>query len=305
MRKIGRILSVLTALCLMLSLSAMAAEGSYTYTVRIFSGRQGTINGGEVITYTDLHYGDRVSFNQSSVQLNNNSKYYVKGIRESGKDNDTALTTASFTVTGDADYVVCYGLLGSSAAYTVRYVDASGSELAPSETYYGNVGDRPVIAYLYLEGYQPQAYNLTGELLADASQNVFTFTYTAVSGTAEPGQADQSAVGTAGTTGTAAAGADAAQGGGTGAGDAAAPSDGAAGGGTDSAQPEEIEDIRDEEIPRAAGEGDHSGGVLQEVTGFAREIPMPVKAAIGVAGAAVIGVLAWLLLIRRRRRDNE
>ena len=38
-------------------------------------------------------------------------------------------------------------------SYTVNYVDENGNELAPSRTYYGNVGDRPVVAYLYMDGY--------------------------------------------------------------------------------------------------------------------------------------------------------
>jgi hypothetical protein len=42
---------------------------------------------------------------------------------------------------------------------------------------HGNVGDKPVGASLYIEGYQPQAYNLTGTLQADESKNVFTFVY--------------------------------------------------------------------------------------------------------------------------------
>lgn len=180
MRKTRRFLSVLAAFCLILTASVpvLAANDDYTYTVRIYSGKQGTIDGGDVKEYTGLHYGERVSFYpQSAVTLNDNSKYYVRGLRESGKDNSESVAAASFTVTGDADYVVAYGLLGSAVQYTVRYVDANGAELLPSETFYGNVGDSPVIAYRFVEGYQPQAYNLTGELYADASQNVYTFTY--------------------------------------------------------------------------------------------------------------------------------
>ena len=180
MRKTRRFLSMLAAFCLILTASvpALAAEDDYTYTVRIYSGKQGTIDGSDVKEYTGLHYGERVSFYpQSAVTLNDNSKYYVRGLRESGKDNSESVAAASFTVTGDADYVVAYGLLGSAVQYTVRYVDANGAELLPSETFYGNVGDSPVIAYRFVEGYQPQAYNLTGELYEDASQNVYTFTY--------------------------------------------------------------------------------------------------------------------------------
>jgi hypothetical protein len=160
-------------------LSGLAVGSGYTYTVRFYSGQQGTFGGSEVVTYENLNYGDRVSFQQSSVTLKDGSKYYVKGIRESGKDNNTAVAT-SFVVTGDQDYVVAYGILGSAVAYTVQYQDANGATLAEPETYYGNVGDMPVIAYLYIEGYQPQAYNLTKTLSEDASENLFTFVYTPV-----------------------------------------------------------------------------------------------------------------------------
>ena len=158
--------------------AAFASDGGQTYKVRIFSGEQGTIYGGEVVEY-NLSYGDRVNFNFSSVSLNDNSKYYVKGIRESGRDNNT-LGLVSFTVDRDIDYVVAYGLLGDAVSYTINYQDAAGNILAPSETYYGNVGDKPVVAYLYIDGYQPQYYNLTMTLSDNAANNVFTFVYNAV-----------------------------------------------------------------------------------------------------------------------------
>ena len=43
--------------------------------------------------------------------LNENSKYYVKGIRLSGRDNNTVAQSA-FLVSGDQDYVVAYGIPG-------------------------------------------------------------------------------------------------------------------------------------------------------------------------------------------------
>lgn len=156
--------------------AADADDNGYLYTVRIYSGAQGSFNGSDFIEMT-VKPGSRVSFSQGDISLNDNSKYYVRGIREAGRDNDTTLAQASFEVEGDADYVVTYGILGDNVAYTVRYVDAAGNELAPTESFYGNVGDSPVLAYRYVEGYQPQAYNLTGTLLPDASQNVYTFVY--------------------------------------------------------------------------------------------------------------------------------
>lgn len=163
--------------------AASAEKEEYTYTVRFLAGAQGTIDGEESVVYTGLHYGDRIVFRQNRVQPGNDSKYYVRGIRESGKDNSTVTDAASFTVTGDADYVVAYGLRGDIVAYTVNYTDVNGNELAPSETYYGNVGDRPVVAFQYFDGWQPQAYNLTGTLQKNEGSNVFTFTYTRVEDT--------------------------------------------------------------------------------------------------------------------------
>lgn len=167
--------------------ASIPTEGAaYTYTVRFYSGQQGTFaDGRQMIIYKDLSYGSIVSFHHGGVALNDGSKYYVRGIRESGRDNNT-VSASSFTVTGDRDYVVAYGLRGDMAAYTVNYVDEKGTALAPADTYYGNVGDKPVVAFLYIDGYQPQAYNLTKTLVADESQNVFTFVYVAIA----PGEGD-------------------------------------------------------------------------------------------------------------------
>ena len=60
---------------------------------------------GDKIIVTGLEYGDVISCDaQGSVALNENSKYYVKGIRLSGRDNNTVAQSA-FLVSGDQDYV--------------------------------------------------------------------------------------------------------------------------------------------------------------------------------------------------------
>lgn len=134
------------------------------------------LEGGGCLVFEGLVPGQRVNFSSRMISLKDGSKYYVKGIRESGKDNNTVYYN-DFYVEGDRDYVVAYGILGDAVAYTINYEDTSGRSLAPSETYYGNVGDRPVVSYLYIEGYQPQAYNLIGRLSENAADNVFTFVY--------------------------------------------------------------------------------------------------------------------------------
>ena len=179
MKSLKKLLALLFCLCLIAGLSATAFADNYTYTVRVYAGAQGSFGSGDAKVYTVTRgYGDTFSFNaQSAVTLPADSKYYVKGIRESGKDNNT-VSNSAFYVTHDVDYVVAYGMKGSEVSYTVRYVTyPGGATLAPSRTFYGNAGDKPVIAYEYIEGYTPRYLNLTGTLSENAANNVFTFEY--------------------------------------------------------------------------------------------------------------------------------
>lgn len=75
------------------------------------------------------------------------------------------------------DYVVAYGIRGDTVSYRVRYQDTAGNALAADRTYYGNVGDKAVAAYLYMEGYTPQALSVAKTLSADETENVLTFVY--------------------------------------------------------------------------------------------------------------------------------
>ena len=228
------------------SQSTNANAFSYTYTVSFSAGGQGSINGGiqvrkasgngsavsieskgDKVVVNGLEYGDVISCDaQGNVSLNENSKYYVKGIRLSGRDNNTVAQSA-FLVSGDQDYVVAYGIPGELAEYTVNYVDANGNKLADSKTYYGNVGDEPVIAYLYIDGYIPSSYNQSGKLVSDASKNVFNFVYNrAATNMADNGNGGDNGAGANGAAGGAnGAGANGAAGGANGAG-----ANGAAGG---------------------------------------------------------------------------
>ena len=160
-----------------------AKAADTTYTVRVFSGERGSFSGkkiNEVKTFSGLKYDDKFSFKDHKLTKNSvtvmDKKYYVRGFRESGKDNNT-IYPETFKVTGDVDYVVAYGVAGSTVEYNVNYVDEDGNTLAPSETFYGNVGDKPVVAYEYIEGYFPQARNLTKTLSDNAANNSFTFVY--------------------------------------------------------------------------------------------------------------------------------
>ena len=352
LRKLFGFLLFLSLLALQFT-PVMAAEqvSAYTYTVRFFSGAQGTINGEEMVVHQNLQDGDRVTFNQRTVTLNDDSKYYIKGIRESGKDNNTANSRSSFSVSCDMDYVVVYGLLTDAVSYTINYVDQDGNTLAPSETYYGNVGDAPVIAYLYNEGYQPQAYNLTGVLQRNAADNVFNFVYrridTGTPGGGEPegnpttapatgpatqpttapttapagtpavqGAAPATAIPAPGTAGTAVEGAEGAETGeeapdAEGGGedeeanaDAEAPEGEAA---AENDEPEELQQIGDEEVP-LANLNDDGSGLFGLNDDFAERIgDFPLAAKIGICSAVLlaVGVAAWFLLIRNRKKQKE
>lgn len=289
---------------------------SYTYTVSFSAGGQGSINGGvqvrkasgngasvsvsakgDKIIVTGLEYGDVISCDaQGSVALNENSKYYVKGIRLSGHDNNTVAQSA-FLVSGDQDYVVAYGIPGELAEYTVNYVDTDGNKLAESRTYYGNVGDEPVIAYLYIDGYIPDSYNQTGKLSSNASENVFNFVYSRAA-------SSMAAAGNGANDNTAAGGNQAAAG---------AANNGAADGanaantivpdgqndpqdGIQAPQAQPNTDIADEQVPQAANDNKHD--IADEQVPLATMISesgMVVPLAIGALG--IVAILAIMIFV--------
>lgn len=198
MKKMYKIATVLLSFCFLLgSVPVSVKAEDYTYKVTIYSGKQGTftgipgnlVNGNNAtvsisddksaIVIDKLNPNDSVNMSEllTSVSLGSNSKYYVRGIKESGRDNSEKLNTLSFDVKEDQEYVVAYGIKGDQVAYTINYQDANGNKLADSQTFYGNVGDKPVVAYIYIDGYTPEYRNLTKTLSANAAENVFTFNY--------------------------------------------------------------------------------------------------------------------------------
>lgn len=284
---------------------AFASEDPYTYTVRVYSGAQGTFAGGaDCYTFPPLNAGAQVDFHQGDVKLNDDSKYYVRGWKLAGQDNDTATLFSSLPVNSDMDLVVCYGILGDNVGYTVRYVDAAGNELLPTESFYGNVGESPVLAYRYVEGYLPQAYNLTGELYADAAQNVYTFTYNPVAVpedvTVVTPTVVTPAAGAAAPAAAEGAGAPAAEG---------APAvavenqgeEAIADDGTPLAEPAEIENIRDDETPLASANSLARSDVLNEGAEMLFTPTVPVVI-LGVAFVIAVAITVFALLMYRKKQ---
>lgn len=281
-------------------------ETEYTYTVTLCSGNQGYFsdtNGitvdnhitgssyqiekesqGEKIKISGLKYGDRVMVRaQSCIQLKEDGKYYIGGIRESGRDNNTVGKSA-FVVESDQEYVAAYAIAGNMVAYTVNYQDANGNALSDSETFYGAVGDQPVVAFKYFENYRPQAYNLTKTLSSNEAENIFTFVYTT-----DTQSAANSA--NAGNDANAANNANAAD-------DANADNNQGADGNVnipDEETPQELVNLDDEETPLAD---------MQQKDEKTKRPAGNMPLLIGVASAAVAGLVALTVFALRRKKMN-
>lgn len=321
------LVSLLTGclLCGMLPVSAQASGSEpvklekYGYTITLSAGNKGLINGEEKVTVgSDIAYGEDenviVIFSTDYLTQNvsvTDDRYYVKGVRLSGRDNeeavsDSAVSSPVFVVTGDADYVVAYGVKGNQVAYTVQYQDAAGNTLAPSQTFYGNVGDKPIVAYQYIDGYIPQTLALTKTLSENAEENIFTFVYTpgdpgeivntVTDTTTVVGDPTIVTVVTGGAAAGGAGGAAGGAGGGAGAGDATTTID-------EEQTPQgtqEIVDLDEEETPQ----GDLD---IQEVNEeeTAKGLPLAFSVGIGaVAAVALICLVVWLMKGRKSGSDG-
>lgn len=306
------------------TMSVMADDTTpYTYKVTLSAGNKGTINGQNKIEQTNIASGSTVTFNLNDIQVTDD-KYYVKGIRLSGRDNNETLAAPSFTVDKDADYVVAYGIKGNMVAYTVNYQDASGKSLAESQTFYGNVGDKPVVAYRYVENYIPDALALTKTLSDNESENVFTFTYTpgatdrivettttvttTVPGTATPA----GAAGTTGATGTTRAAAG--TGTGTTAGDTAAggttaggtTTGGTAGGTTNADNSQDTTDdtttAPDEQTPKSLVDLDDEDTPKGNIDAKDKTSKTPIAAGIGIIVVAVAALAGLIVFLKKRAK---
>lgn len=308
---------------------ALAAEEEYTYTVRLYAGNQGVLTedgievssksasidfGRDCTEITGLKYGDAVYIRPQAAAASTDSRYYVRGVRRSGRDNSEA-EAPTFRVASDRDYVVAYGISGEMAAYTVNYLDLEGNQIMASDTYYGNIGERQYVSSRYVDGYQPQALNMVKTLSANEAENVFNFEYAPVTAPApaptptpapaapeapapaepeapapeEPGvdiQEEEVPLGGDLTANNANQGGEQDQTGENGEND------------QEEGQ-QEVRDLDDETVPLASGIGDNveQSGILM---GY-----MPVYIGIGAAAVAVLAVSAIYLKKRRRPAVNR
>ena len=186
-----RVAAVVIALCMIaaLALPALASEtgDTYTYTVRIFAGKQGTIDGKDVKEYS-VTPGQKlnVDWNELKKLIKvTDSRYEATGFRLSGKDNNLYPKTIAepIVVNSDMDFVVSYALKGSDIQYTIKYLEAgTNKELhkPATITYNGNEGEEFVPTYIYIDGYTPKDPVTTAVKLK--SGMTFTCYYTKITG---------------------------------------------------------------------------------------------------------------------------
>lgn len=309
--------------------SAAEQKEPYSYQITIYVGNQGTftdsrelqivdadnklVTDADIIVNADrtaivirnLDAGCRVTFQniQNDAVNLKDSRYYVKGIRKSGYDNSTVGIIER--VNQDQDYVAAYGMKGDTVAYIVNYQDAEGRMLAPSRTFYGNVGDRPVAAYLYIEGYEPKAYNLTKTLSQNEAENVFTFLYTPVArGGATGGKATEAETAGIETAGAGMTGAET-----TGVETAEAETAGTA---ADAKTQENSAELGNEDVPKEDPQDlvdlDEENVPLAKMFGLGALEDDAVKNLVGaivLSMAATAALMALLIIFMRRQKEIE
>ena len=162
--------------------NAEQAEQGYEYTITVYTGNVGRLSNGsgtkEVFTFKENVWVNLEDYGKAGKKVvpNNPDKYFVKGIRLAGRDNEE-LAALTFPATKDAMYCVVYGKNQNLTTYTVYYKDQQGKDLLPPKTFQCNINDKMVVSYAYIENYQPDAYNKTKTFTEDITKNTITFVY--------------------------------------------------------------------------------------------------------------------------------
>ena len=156
MKQGKKLLLILLAVIFVIGVFPVSAQAeNRQYVVRVSAGNKGTIPGYDNAPYSvTLPYGSTLPI-PDAVPADG---YYVKGIKESGKD--TFMT--GYRVTQDQDFIVVYGVKGREVRYVIRYLEyGTNTVLAEEQTFYADPGDKPVSSYIYIEGYQPYLRTIT------------------------------------------------------------------------------------------------------------------------------------------------
>ncbi len=184
MRKKYFIIFIMTAIVVLAAAATCSAAGSdYTYKVHVYTGNAGQFKDGSREKTFTLKPGENMpEINLSDITVTD-KKYYARGFRIAGHDNDevTGFTGLNHQAGTDASYEVAYGIKGSLVSYTVNYIDSNGKKLRSSDRYYGMPGDKPVVSYRYIDRYEADHAYVAKTLSKNEKDNVINLTYSAVS----------------------------------------------------------------------------------------------------------------------------
>lgn len=172
MKRLRSILITITSI-VMMCMYILPVKAAYSYKVTILAGLHGKVNGQDKVEITVAP--GAFWYPKDYTVTVDDPRFYFKGFQESGIE-DYGRGGAQ-AITKDTVFVARYGIAGKTVEYTVRYVDAAGNPLIAADTFYGNVGDKPVVSYRYIPGFVPNANNMTKTLSENKVDNVFTFTY--------------------------------------------------------------------------------------------------------------------------------
>ena len=172
--KLAALATLLASVFVAFALVVPALADEYQYTVRVFSGNRGTF-AAEPVTVT-VPKGTSLNLYDMATATVTDSKYIQIGFRRSG--TDSLLGNGQINgIAEDMDFVVAYGVEANMVPYTLQFVEyGTGRQLAEPKTFYGGVGEKPVAAFEYIEGYRPLYLAITGTLHED-EDNVWTFEY--------------------------------------------------------------------------------------------------------------------------------
>ncbi len=315
--KMKRITTIVLASCLTICLASPAFAAPYDYTVKVSGGTQGEYTGS---ASQKIPAGETWGPSTDDITVTDD-KYYVKGFHLSGQDEPVG----AIPITEDTTFVASYGIKGSeTVSYTIHYVDEAGATLAEDATYYGNVGDKPVVGYRDIEGYLPRdTYNVTWTLTGNGDEYSFVYipantteTVTNEVTNTVTGEGETVTVAGAGTAAGTATGAAGTTTGATGAAGGAAAG-GAAAGDAGAAGPADIVDLDDQDVPLAGvddANGDNGDGTTaeagEEETINDDQVPTAgistaAKAGIGVIIAAIVAIIAAIAVRARRGKKEE
>ena len=276
MKRMWKLLAAVLVISVLLTAGwiSASAEGTESYTIRLYAGNRGTGDGSITVEPGFMVDLDGLLAN---VQVTD-EKFYKRGVAKAGYDTAT-LGEKSFTAVEDADYVVVYGVKGDMVRYTVRYISTTGAALAEESVGYANAGEKIVVGCKDVDGYVPNTYNYAMTLSENEAANVFTFVYTRIP-TAEEVAAAQAAAQAAAAGGNGAAAGE----------NGTATSEGVTIG--QIAQPAQIIDLDEQEVPLAEmAEGQVPGSI---------GTPLLVG-----AGVAFVGLLALVLVLAKKNKDKN